>query len=112
MGVNGGFISASVGKITEAFEPKNFPAEVLCASEQEADIHGIAYGQRIIDGKVKGLSMMDLKPEDRRATPRFRVQFRTTFSASPNLEGTGILLDLSAGGCRIESTLTPEPGSL
>ena len=53
---------------------------------------------------------MDLKPEDRRATPRFRVQFRTTFSASLKLERTGILLDLSAGGCRIESPLTPEPG--
>lgn len=89
---------------------KEFPAQVLCASEQEADTHGIAYGQRIIDGKVKGLSVMDLKPDDRRATPRFRVQFRTTFSVSPNLEGTGILLDLSAGGCRIESMLTPEPG--
>ncbi len=87
-----------------------FPQHVLCASEQEADIHGIAFGQRIIDGKVKGLSVMDLKAEDRRATPRFRVQFRTTFSVSSKLEGTGILLDLSVGGCRIESPLTPEPG--
>jgi hypothetical protein len=38
-----------------------FPAQVLCASEQEADVHGIAYGQRIIEGKVKGMSVMDLK---------------------------------------------------
>lgn len=87
-----------------------FPAQVLCASVQEADVHGIAFGQRIIDGKVKGMSVMDLKSEDRRATPRFRVQFRTTFSTSAKLEGTGILLDLSAGGCRIESPLTPETG--
>ncbi|MBC7838352.1 MAG: PilZ domain-containing protein [Nitrospiraceae bacterium] len=88
----------------------NFPAQVLYTSEQEADIHGITFGQRVIDGKVEGLSVMDLKPEDRRATPRFRVQFRTTFSVSPKPEATGILLDLSAGGCRIESPLTPEPG--
>lgn len=87
-----------------------FSAEGLYATEQEADIHGVAYGQRVIDGKVEGLSVMDLKPEDRRATPRFRVQFRTTFSASPKLEGTGIMLNLSAGGCRIEGLLTPEPG--
>ena len=46
-----------------------FPAQVLCASEQEADIHGIAFGQRIIDGKVKGMSVMDLKPEERGAAP-------------------------------------------
>ena len=46
-----------------------FLAQVLCASEQEADVHGIAFGQRIIDGKVKGMSVMDLKPEERRATP-------------------------------------------
>ena len=43
--------------------------------------------------------------ENRRATPRIRVQFRITFSATPTLEGTGIILDLSAGGCRVESPL-------
>ena len=46
-----------------------FPTQVLCASEQEADIHGIAFGQRIIDGKVKGMSVMDLKPEERGSAP-------------------------------------------
>ena len=46
-----------------------FRAQVLCASEQEADVHGIAFGQRIIDGKVKGMSVMDLKPAEPRATP-------------------------------------------
>ena len=51
-----------------------------------------------------------MKTEDRRATPRFRVQFRTTFSASSKLEGAGNMLDLSLGGCRIESPLTVEPG--
>jgi hypothetical protein len=37
--------------------------------QAEADIHGIAFGQRIIDGKVRGMSMMDLKPEESRTTP-------------------------------------------
>ena len=42
--------------------------------------------------------------------PRLRVQFRTTFSTSSKLEGSGIILDLSMGGCRIESPVTVEPG--
>jgi hypothetical protein len=89
---------------------REFSADVLYATEQEADIHGIAFGQRLIDGKVEGRSVMDMKTTDRRATPRLRVQFRTTFSASSTLEGTGIMLDLSTGGCRIESPVTVEPG--
>jgi hypothetical protein len=42
--------------------------------------------------------------------PRLRVQFRTTFSTSSKLEGTGNMLDLSMGGCRIESPVIVEPG--
>ena len=53
---------------------------------------------------------MDVKMEDRRATPRFRVQFRTTVSGSSQPEGTGIMLDLSRGGCRLESPLSILPG--
>jgi hypothetical protein len=53
---------------------------------------------------------MDMKGKDRRATPRFRVQFRTTVSGSTEPEGTGILLDLSRGGCRLESPLLILPG--
>lgn len=89
---------------------REFSADGLYATEQEADIHGIAFGQRLIDGKVEGRSVMDMKTTDRRATPRLRVQFRTTFSTSSKLEGTGIILDLSTGGCRIESPVTVEPG--
>ncbi|HKO30489.1 MAG TPA: PilZ domain-containing protein [Nitrospiraceae bacterium] len=48
---------------------------------------------------------MDLKIEDRRATPRFRVQFRATVSGSTLPEGTGIMHDLSRGGCQLESPL-------
>jgi len=83
---------------------------LLYATEQEADTHGIAFGQRLIEGKVEGQSVTDLKTPDRRATPRFRVHFRSTLSASTQLEGTGLMLDLSLGGCRIESPVTVEPG--
>ena len=89
---------------------REFSSEVLYATEQEADIHGTTFGQRLIDGKVAGQSIMDMKTEDRRAMPRLRVQFRTTFSTSSKLEGTGNMLDLSLGGCRIESPVTVEPG--
>ena len=53
---------------------------------------------------------MDMKTEDRRATPRFIVQFRTVISDPAKCEGTGLLLDLSVGGCRLESPLTLERG--
>jgi len=89
---------------------REFSSEVLYATEQEADSHGIAFGQRLIEGKVEGQSVMDMKTPERRATPRFRVQFRNTLSASTKLDGTGIMLDLSMGGCRIESPVTVEPG--
>jgi hypothetical protein len=46
---------------------------------------------------------MDMKMEDRRAMPRLRVQFRTTFVDALRLEGRGLMLDLSMDGCRIES---------
>ena len=52
---------------------------------------------------------MPTTPSDRRTTPRFRVQFRTTFSGSTALEGNGTVLDLSLGGCRVESTTTVSP---
>lgn len=87
-----------------------FTVESLYATEQESDIHGIAYGQRLIDGKVDGQSVMGMKTTDRRTTPRLRVQFRATFSASATLEGMGIMLDLSTGGCRIDSPVTVEAG--
>jgi PilZ domain len=89
---------------------REFSTQVLYATEQEADIHGTTFGQRIIDGKVEGQSVMEMKTTDRRAMPRLRVQFRTTFSASSTLEGTGIVLDLSTGGCRIESPVLMVPG--
>ena len=67
-------------------------------------------GQNGCDGKLEDYLVMDVKMEDRRATPRFRVQFRTTVSGSSQPEGTGIILDLSRGGCRLESPLSILPG--
>jgi hypothetical protein len=69
-----------------------------------------ANGQNGHDGKLEDSSIMDVKMEDRRATPRFRVQYRTTVSGSSQPEGTGIMLDLSRGGCRLESPLSILPG--
>jgi hypothetical protein len=40
-------------------------------------------------------------PEDRRVQPRFTTQFRSTFSGQR--EGQGRTLDISVGGCKIES---------
>ncbi|MBS0166234.1 MAG: PilZ domain-containing protein [Nitrospira sp.] len=91
-------------------QTREFNSDVLYATEQEADVHGITFGQRVIDGKVGGLTVWDMKTQDRRVTPRFKVQFRTTFSASPKLDATGTILDLSAGGCRVESSAHLTPG--
>lgn len=84
---------------------REFSTDVMYATQQETDIHGIAFGQRLIGGKVEGQSVMDMKTEDRRATPRFRVQFRTTLSDPSKTEWMGMLLDLSTSGCRLESPL-------
>jgi hypothetical protein len=36
---------------------RSFWMPIACASEMEADTQGIAYGERIIDGKVPGLTL-------------------------------------------------------
>jgi PilZ domain len=41
---------------------------------------------------------------EKRAQPRFTAQFRSTFSGGQQ-EGRGRTLDLSAGGCRIETDM-------
>ncbi len=38
---------------------KEYSADAPFPSETEADIHGITFGQRIIDAKVPGLSLME-----------------------------------------------------
>ena len=87
-------------------KPRTFSSEVLYATKQEAELQGIDFGQRIIEGNVDGHSVANMKMENRRATPRFHGQFHTMVSGPPKTEGTGIMLDLSAGGCQLESSLT------
>lgn len=94
----------------QGIRTREFSSMVLYGTEQEADIHGVTFGQHVIDGKVEGQSIMDMKMEDRRAMPRLRVQFRTTFADASQLEGIGLTHDLSLGGCRIESPVPVVPG--
>ncbi|MBX3302075.1 MAG: PilZ domain-containing protein [Nitrospira sp.] len=63
-----------------------------------------------IHGKVEDRSVMNLKAEDQRTEPRVCVQFRAMVSGSVQSEGTGIILDLSRSGCRLESPLLMLPG--
>jgi hypothetical protein len=92
-----------------AMKPREFSSEVLHMTEQEADIHGIAFGQHLIDGKVEDRSVADMKVEKRRGIRRFRVQFPTTVSDHTKHDGFGLMLDLSLGGCRLESQWTMTP---
>jgi hypothetical protein len=98
----------------QGIRTREFSSMVLYGTEQEADIHGVTFGQHLIDGKVEGQSVrdlkMDMKTDDRRKMPRLRVQFRTTFSDTSKLEGIGLTHDLSLGGCRIESPVPVVPG--
>jgi len=50
------------------------------------------------------------QPQDRRVQPRFTAQFRSTFSGQRQ-EGQGRTLDVSAGGCKIESDMKVEQGA-
>ena len=65
---------------------------------------------RPIDGKVERRSVMNLKVEEKRTAPRVAVRFHAMASGSVQSEGTGILLDLSRSGCRLESQLLMLPG--
>lgn len=50
------------------------------------------------------------QPRERRVQPRFTTQFRSTFSGQRQ-EGQGRTLDVSAGGCKIESDMKVEQGA-
>ena len=53
---------------------------------------------------------MNLKIEEQRTEPRVAVRFQAMVSGSVESEGTGIILDLSQSGCRLESPLLMLPG--
>lgn len=50
------------------------------------------------------------RAHERRVQPRFTAQFRSTFSG-PRQEGQGRTLDVSVGGCKIESDMKMEQGA-
>jgi hypothetical protein len=91
-------------------QSREFSSEVLYITEQAADVHGITFGQHLIDGKVEGGSVAELKVDRRRGIRRFPVQFPTTVSDDTKHEGLGRILDLSVGGCLLESQWTMTPG--
>ncbi len=57
------------------------------------------------DEKAEHQFVMNLKVEEQRAEPRVVVRFHAMVSGSVESEGTGMLLDLSQSGCRLESPL-------
>lgn len=90
-----------------AMKLRESSSEIFYATEQEADIHGdihgIAFAQHLIDGKVDGCSVTAMKVEKRLGTRRFCVQFPTMLSDRTKHEGSGLMLDVSLVGCRLES---------
>ena len=50
------------------------------------------------------------QPDERRAQPRFTTQFRSSFSGRLQ-EGQGRTLDISSGGCKIESDMEVVQGT-
>lgn len=50
-------------------------------------------------------------PTNRRKVPRFRVQFRSSFVTDYTVEGEGTVIDLSIGGCRVETETMVSAGS-
>ena len=61
-------------------------------------------------GKMEYRSVMNWKVDEQRTEPGVAVQFHAMVSGSVQSEGTGILLDLSRNGCRLESPLLMLPG--
>ena len=48
---------------------------------------------------------------EQRKNLRFQVQFRSSFSSIAMVGGEGSIIDLSIGGCRIESHTDVQPGA-
>lgn len=90
-------------------KPREFSSAVSYATEQEADIHGIAFGQHLIDGKVEGRSVAGMKIENGGAfdasvcnfPPWYQIIRSTMEKAS---------CSISLGGYRLESPWIMAPG--
>ena len=57
---------------------------------------------------------MDLsegQAEDARSHRRYPVSFKSEFSAAQAPDGSGFILDLSSGGCKVNSPLSVPPGT-
>jgi len=91
---------------------REFAGDALCTTKEEAEAQGIRLAKRIVDRVVEGESLAEIMATDRRYTPRYRVTFRTDISTSSAVNGTGVLVDLSMGGCRIETWTAVDRGSL
>jgi PilZ domain len=63
-----------------------------------------------IHRKEEYRSAMSLKVDEQRTAPRVAVRFHALVSGSVESEGTGIILDLSRSGCRLETSLLILPG--
>ncbi|MDF0672767.1 MAG: PilZ domain-containing protein [Nitrospira sp.] len=87
-------------------------SEPITVKDKAICSHFLSEGEAIglIDGKTERRSVMNLKVDDQRAAPRVGVQFHAMVSGSAQSEGTGIILDLSRSGCRLESPLLMLPG--
>jgi hypothetical protein len=57
-----------------------------------------------------GTTLPASKSRERRVQPRFTTQFRSTFSGRHE-EGQGRTVDVSSGGCKIESEMTVAQGT-
>lgn len=63
-----------------------------------------------VNREAAGQTSSVSSPQDRRDQPRFNTQFRSSLSGQFQ-EGQGRTLDISSGGCKIESDLKVEQGT-
>src|SRR5438105_10418803 len=88
-----------------AMKPWEFSSEVLYATEQETDIHGIAFGQHLIDGKVEGRSVSDMKIKSGMGFDASVCNFPSRYQIVRSKMDSASC-SISLGGCRLESQWT------
>lgn len=95
---------------TLALQRRDSSSNTVSSHTAEADPAAGASSEGLLKIPMDDQSKTEICQADRRATPRFRAQFRTTFSMAAKMEGVGIIQDLSLGGCRVESAVFMTPG--